>query len=183
MIGAMPFDLGQPPVVFLDIDGVLNVNHLVWRTAPAVPAAVSRPGRPAKLPRRQLVRERRFKREAVEQLAALLFGTFAVLVLSSSWRLRPGAREALAGYGVAGPWHTDWRTDELPGGRGAQIDRWLAAHGNPRHVILDDWPDELRQQRDRVVRTDDRIGLTRERADRAREMLRQQRVIDRAAAA
>ncbi|WP_299104689.1 HAD domain-containing protein [uncultured Bradyrhizobium sp.] len=168
----MTMSLSLPPIIFLDIDGVLNVNKVVWRT---LPVGLPKPGRAYKRPPRRLEREREFSCHAVTQLERLVRQTGALLVLSSSWRLRQGARETLAGHGVIGPWHDDWRTDALAGGRGAQISRWLARNGSPRHVILDDWPHELREHGATLVRIDDRIGLTRELASRAGEIIYQQR--------
>ncbi|WP_368039976.1 HAD domain-containing protein [Sphingomonas bacterium] len=161
------------PVVFLDIDGVLNLTKVAWRTV-EVPRSRG-PGRPGKPGARKLVWEREFRREPVQQLDRLLEQTRASLVLSSSWRLQLGVRTVLEGFGVQGPWHEVWRTDDLDGGRGAQIERWLAANGRPRHVILDDWPHELHGHWGQVVLTNNQTGLTRELANEAREKLHRQR--------
>ncbi len=156
-----------PPVIFLDIDGVLNITRMVRRTGPV---RLRKDGRPYRITT-SLERERRWSKEAVAQINRLLFFTRAVLVLSSSWRLQPDARDTLASLGVIGPWHAAWRTEELAAGRGAEITRWLQVNGEPRHVIIDDWPRELSAHRARLVLVSDMAGLSHTDANAARDIL------------
>jgi hypothetical protein len=134
-------------IVLLDIDGVLNDNTLD-------PEAESSTLRPA----------------AVQRLREILRATGAKLVLTSSWRylITAGAMTVegfeylLRTHGVPKGslvGHTP-RDEELPG-RGAQIRRWLEAHGAvAAWTALDDDPLALGEDSWRQVRTQRGVGLT-----------------------
>jgi HAD domain in Swiss Army Knife RNA repair proteins len=134
-------------IVFLDIDGVLNDNTFDAE-------AESSTLRPA----------------AVERLREILRATGAKVVLTSSWRylITAGAMtvegfeyllrtHGLPKGSLVGHTPCD---EELPG-RGAQIRRWLEAHGAvDAWVALDDDPLELGADSWRHVRTQRGVGLT-----------------------
>ena len=132
-------------VVFLDIDGVLNVTggDYAGREHPLDPDAITR-----------------LNRIAAE--------TGAVGVLTTSWRLMlawPRCKQVLHEHGLemelVGETRDLWGAGEhLEDARRREIEQWLAE--NPavdRYVILDDvplYPDE----HPRFVRTDEMRGLT-----------------------
>lgn len=106
-------------------------------------------------------------------LKRLLVETGAKLVISSTWRkLHPGTSfdailsAACPGLGtfVYYPFadeekRKDWRTKDLPGQRGGEIQEWLDRHPEVTHfVILDDDSDML-HLKDKLVQTDAYDGL------------------------
>jgi hypothetical protein len=147
------------PVIFLDIDGVLAVRSQIGRQqSRAYTALRKQAGLPAhmvKLPTR-----RAFVPRAVAALNALCIDAGALLVLSSSWRLREGVQNTLHLAGVEGPFHPDWRTDSAGPSRADEIQRWLAGHDARPFVILDDWPAQLAGMLGRTVVPNFQIGLT-----------------------
>lgn len=159
------------PIIFVDVDGVLVIGR---------PVRVPRPvgmranGTTYRRPPRHAGFVRSFAQPAVDALNDMATSTGAAFVMSSSWRLRPDARECVCNAGVVDRWHTDWSTDQLDGGRGAQITRWLAAHGRPPHVILDDWVGELDAHAGRVVQVPFRRGITLDHVAAARAILADQ---------
>lgn len=144
----------MPPILFLDIDGVLNV---------AVGRRVLR-SHTGRL-RFQTIRE--FSADAVARLNALCERSGALLVVSSSWRLQGDVRPVLAEHRVTGALHDDWATDDEDDDRGAQIERWLIAHDRPAYVVLDDDAAPLQQHADNLVTTDWTAGLQDSDVERA----------------
>lgn len=142
-------------VVFVDIDGVIVLKHLLHPER----------GPPWK-------RVRKFSYCAVANLNALAELSGARFVLSSSWRTRGDVRPALVAGGVRVAWHEDWRTDSVGPCRGAEIGRWLAAHDDPPYCVLDDGIVGPGVQVDRLVYIDYRAGLTAEDARRAFALLK-----------
>lgn len=156
-----------PPIVFLDVDGVLNISR---RIAVPRPALLRRNGTPYRRP--PLWRTVwQFEASAINALASLVDATGARLVLTSTWRRRDDARERLAEHGVGGPWHDDWRTDDDGERRGDQIGRWFERNGDCRHVVIDDRDVGLEERARQLVRTAFRAGLTSEDAARAATLL------------
>jgi hypothetical protein len=148
-------------VIFLDIDGVLNVK---------VPRGKAQfHGRNAGPVRRALVPT--FIPSAIDNLNALLGETGALLVLSSSWRLRGNVLTVLESQRITGPWHSNWRTGNGGGDRGSQIQRWLDSNDHCDYVIFDDWPAGMHIHGSRFVRTNFRTGLTLANIEMARQIL------------
>ncbi len=139
----------ERPILFLDIDGVLNC-HDSW-----------------KKPRQG---KHRIDRDKVELLTEIVATTGCKVVVSSTWRRDQRCRGILRDYGFRGSFHRDWRTDwqwsEDEPLRGHQIARWLERNGSPAFAIVDDDSDMLYCQRDRFVQTTFDHGLTRSHADR-----------------
>ena len=148
-----PTPLRSPPIIFLDIDGVLN--RTVKNT------------------------HIRLDADLVARLRRLCERTGAVIVLSTFWREFAGYIEyILRRHGVAAPVvgrtpgqaGTPSLAHEKPfASRAAEIEAYLAAQASgrpseppPRFVILDDRPDAGASDalRRHFVRTDPAVGLT-----------------------
>lgn len=135
-------------VLFLDIDGVLNHNHMSHHNRPT-------PTEPLPIP---------IATECMNHLNRLIAETGAKIVISSSWRLFVRWQDlgpALLQHGLVGEvigetpdlpnnttWLTNWHTrkgspfafDQLE--RGWEIAEWLAVHPDvTEFVILDDCSD------------------------------------------
>lgn len=142
-----------PPVVFLDIDGVLN-------------SVASRKRYPAG-------DERKFiDPDAVKRLNAIAEATGCVFVLSSMWRVGAGlvrTREMLAAAGFTGK-----IVDETPllfRERRDEIADWIEAeHAGGPIAILDD--EEVGDLAPRLVRTDFETGLLDEHVHRVVALIR-----------
>lgn len=146
------------PVVFLDVDGVLN-NH---EFDPDSQSCTIDWG-------------------CLQHLNRILRETDARIVLSSAWRyMIHGHAMTLQGFGYMLRTHgmiaavrgcediiidVTCRDEDVPA-RADQIIAWLKAHRPPGHVVLDDldldWWSELN-----VVKTDGSVGLTAADAERA----------------
>ncbi|MBB2964929.1 HAD domain-containing protein [Methylobacterium sp. R2-1] len=144
------------PVLFLDIDGVLNSREC-WAS----------------------LRGQRHKidRAKVALLNEVIAATGCRLVVSSTWRKgigqgKGGCRHILRDYGLKARFRRDWRTPEFstddPAApvRGTEIADWLSRNGSPSYAIVDDDGDMLPEQMPRFVQTSFEHGLTREHADR-----------------
>lgn len=88
------------------------------------------------------------------------------IVISSTWRIGHDKCFFPSIFGVAGymnlsiSLHEDWRTEDLPGVRGIEIDAWLSKHDDiETYVILDDDSDMLEHQMDNFVKTDGKDGI------------------------
>lgn len=131
------------PVVFLDIDGVLNVP----------------PDKPQTL-----------RKSCVDALNWLTDAADAQIVLSSTWRRMPGVEGVLIEQGIQGK--IIGKTPEHHGQpRGYEIRRWFKTHVYRRCIILDDDNDML-EFSSRLVQTDPLIGLTRPLSELAFKLLR-----------
>lgn len=89
------------------------------------------------------------------------------VVISSTWRIGQESGSYFRGlFGAAGfskiKIHTDFRTKQLKGNRGNEIQEWLDRHGNPEYIILDDDSDMLERQKPRFIKTDTYNGLLHE---------------------
>lgn len=155
------------PIIFLDVDGVLNHRGVF----------LPRIGPDPLCP------------EAVRRFIALVKATSAKVVLSSTWRL--GGRQTkhyrkLRTAGVLDTIHKDWRTVDLPchvesgliisgaegARRGREIAEWLNRHPEIKDfVILDDDSDMLPEQMDRFVQTSFDTGLLDYHCQRAHAIL------------
>jgi hypothetical protein len=86
-------------------------------------------------------------------------------VLSSTWRKHHTLQQMIdymcGVYGFNGEFHPDWKTVELSGPRGLEIQEWLARHPDTdNYLILDDNDDMLESQKYHFVQTDDFNGIT-----------------------
>ena len=154
---AKPFSI-QHPVIFLDIDGVLNGT-----------------GRPDG--------HRTVHADCVFQFNRLLAASSAKVVISSIWRYMVhegvmtvvGFRHMLASHGVRG---CDvigvTAKDEEVQGRGAQIENWRKRHRVKRYVVLDDVDLEITSNRHPLVKTDASVGLTVSNVEDALHLLNSQ---------
>ncbi len=132
-------------VVFLDMDGVLN-------KAPDYQVRIE--GQRSVL----LVNQK-----LVERFKEVLKDTGAKVVLSSSWRAIRGGREFVERVGIP----VMDVTDNGPGKRGDQIQRWLDAHPEVEtYAIVDDDSDMLDHQLPNFVLTEFVTGLTEQAAYR-----------------
>lgn len=150
----------SPPVLFLDIDGVLN-GHEFDR------AAESSTIRPA----------------CVKRLNRVLRETRCAVVISSAWRYMVlGGGMTLMGFGymlrthgvaivggLLGTTGRDTQTED-PNERGRQIKAWLAEHPEvTRYAVVDDM--QLGFEGMPIVRTNGAEGLTDNDADKLIELL------------
>lgn len=99
--------------------------------------------------------------------------TGAAMVVSSTWRKDgPSFLRQLRHWGYDGRVHEDWRTDELPGLRGDQIQRWLDKHPEvTRFAILDDDSDMLPTQMPNFVKTHYEDGMSLQHYESLRTIL------------
>lgn len=155
--------LASKPIIFLDIDGVLN-NQGCYR-----PGNVGKYGRNP-------------DPQCIAALNSILDATGAEIVVSSTWRMGRTVeqlREMLTAWGVRGrvvgatPTGCEEGALIVPGmRRGHEIGAWLVEHPEvERFVILDDDAD-MAHLMFRLVRTDFSRGLTKDHAARAIVMLR-----------
>lgn len=155
------------PLIFLDIDGVLNHCGA---------GGDARGGM--------------FARECIEAFNGLVHMARAEVVLSSTWRkmVSSGAM-TVAGFEqmllthrcrcrmVGITLEVDPRPGVRPWDRGAQIQEWRRGNqaGERPYVVLDDDDDGITREDHPFVQTDGRVGLTVMDGVRAIELLRQQR--------
>ena len=172
-------------IIFLDIDGVLNTEEGRKKHAEKG------------LPTRDQYEEL-FDEEAVDNLRMILeVVPDAVLVIESAWKSSFGGisrlREMWEYRNMPGKIHSV--TEDLKAfpelesldlsnfdnfmkvqgkGKGFGIKRWLEQHApeDCKYVIIDDVFDFLTEQKPHVVCTDPRIGLTKEDADAAINLLK-----------
>ena len=157
------------PILFLDIDGVLNIRRSTRLANSAAATAAMPKAHRSSFPR--FVHTRDISAAAVTHLNALCRRSGVLVVVSSSWRLRGDVRPTLVAHGVSCTFHEDWATDADGPDRGAEIGRWLSRHGEPEYVVLDDWPSGLSCHSHRVVRPDFKLGLQAHDCDQALELL------------
>lgn len=131
-----------PPVIFLDIDGVLLAGRH-WRAGWKRPSAI-----PA---------------DTIALLNIAWLETEAAVCVSSTWRMDSNCRRQLRRAGFEGSFHRDWRTKEIRSDdmrRGVEIAEWLSRHpGVTSYVIIDDDSDMLPEQLPRFVQTEFEAGL------------------------
>lgn len=145
-----PVERKSMKVIFLDIDGVLNDGVKIMETESDFPS-----------------------KDHLDCLKAIVDATDAKIVLSSTWRLFPAARNdiknALRNVGLE---FID-RTKELPKGRGAEIKEWLSRHEDVcQFVILDDDIDDIVTHfPENIVKTTFYQGLLPEHVEKAIKIL------------
>ena len=104
------------------------------------------------------------------QVDRIVEATDAIIVLSSTWRHDEELMER-----VSGRFEIHDRTPIKAGGRGREVEAWIADSRNPnstRYAILDDWEPFLPEQQASLFRTRSSVGLTSEIANRVIEHLK-----------
>jgi len=165
-------------IVFLDFDGVLNTENHQMR--------LCNEGKPLWDDYGQL-----FDPEAVNNLKIVL-DTYkdVLLIISSSWKMEgfDTIQELWKVRGLPGKLVgitpdfvpdlttidlTDNSTISLLAGKGYEIKQWLEENDEEecKYVIFDDVPDFLPEQEPNLIRTDPRVGITKENAIEAIRIL------------
>jgi hypothetical protein len=173
------------PVIFLDIDGVLNSFRWMER-APLTPGTseadaarvVARAAGYLHVPPQELARDlQRLDPGAIGRLAGLVRATDSAIVISSSWRAvidHQGLEEL---FTQIADWPRGSIRDQTPMldmlfDRGREIDAWLQGHPCQRYVILDDLPPAAFPGHEhRLVQTDMEAGLEDEHCVYAEKLL------------
>lgn len=152
-------DLQEPPILFLDVDGVLNHRDIFGGPRPHL------------------------CRKAVDRLNRVVTATGCKIVLSSTWRKMDAHVDELRAFGGFPSPHEDWRTIDMPfivrnglivstAMRGNEIAEWLSRHPEvTRYAIVDDDSDMLPEQMPFFVQTSFETGLTDEHASRLTALL------------
>lgn len=144
------------PIIFLDMDGVLNNTRMDWESHKARAEAP------------YIVDD-----ENLDKLERLVLVMDAQIVISSTWRILCSKDFMSKRLGdVVGPRiHDDWKTKRLNGIRGLEVQEWLERNLGPEYwsfkdfLILDDDSDFLWHQP--LVRIDHGTGLTDRDVERA----------------
>lgn len=144
------------PIIFLDMDGVLNNTRMDWESHKAR----------AESP--YIVDD-----ENLDKLERLVLVLDAQVVISSTWRILC-SKDFMAqrlGEIVGAALHDDWRTKRLNGIRGLEVQEWLERNLGRNYwnsndfLILDDDSDFLWHQP--LIRIDHGTGLTDRDVERA----------------
>lgn len=149
-------------IIFLDIDGVLN--HDNWPRLEDMPHVKSLASREMLDP------------ECVGHLNAIIARTGARCVVSSTWRTVtpwPLLQKVLDSAGFDGLLIGATVDLKWAKPRGHEIDLWVQAHQDEidSFIILDD-RDDMHPHLERLVQTNEEIGLTRKDAERAVRLLK-----------
>jgi len=148
------------PVIFLDVDGVLNSWD--WHD-------------------RRADKRQEIDPEAVDQLHTLCFASGAVVVVSSAWRIprKPWLQllRVLRKAHIPVIGRTPTTVVEDPStpyeGRGNEVKAWRDDYGHSGpYVILDDRDEFLSDQKEHFVMTSIHTGLRRGHVKRAVDILR-----------
>lgn len=168
-------DSSDRPILFLDIDGVLNGMSLEFDDSPRVTTTLER-------------KSKHMLPDHVARLTRVLRETGCDVVVSSTWRMRFTPRQiarmlTMQGMPAVLAVRFVGATDEEPvpydwpcrGGRqrGLQIARWLnTARRLPvtKFAIIDD-DNDMAHLASHLVQTDTMIGMTNADADRLIELL------------
>lgn len=134
------------PVIFLDIDGVLNRRETDWDNFQLDPELVSR-------------------------FNELVKKTDAHVVLSSTWRQVSNWRSLMKEHGLDFEF-LDCTSRNNSRTRGAEIYSWLSKNRDLTvYAIIDDQNEMVALQKSHFFQTDWRQGLTKEIADAVEEYL------------
>ena len=170
------FEVGMSKrkILFLDIDGVLNTKEWHCRMTKDTPRDEYGYA---------------FDPVAVANLAHIIEETGVVIVISSCWKFHgvaklrrmwdmrklPGTILDITPNTVSDEMLLDANLDELELGvcRGNEIKEWLSKHKGEvsDYVIIDDFDDLLPEQGEHAVITNTLIGISKEDAERAIEIL------------
>lgn len=164
------------PILFLDIDGMLNTERQHDRCVNLGADQVDNFGYA-------------FDPDAVANLERIVNESGADIVISSSWKMwgldamqRMWARRDLPSKVIGITPNTesdemllsiDLDLMDIPAIKGSEIKEWLTTDGYEvtHYAILDDLPDMLPEQESHFVQTDPRIGITKEDANQVIEIL------------
>lgn len=146
-------------VIFLDIDGVLNNSATTRRTASTLYTFVSN--------------------SLIRNLKSIIDKTNAKVVLSSDWRYDRDdptlnedfleLRAELRKWGIS---FYDFTPVIFNGiNRGIEIDTWLKKHSEVSNFVILDDRDDMEPNKDHLVQTSYKKGLTKEKADEAVRVL------------
>jgi hypothetical protein len=160
------------PVIFLDIDGVLNSIDFSKRTEHKWPDWPKWP-------------DGQIDRDAVAHLNRLITATGAKIVISSSWRKMLDPEElakVLARNGCIGEvidetpdfFKLEFWERPTPDGRfvrGDEIQAWLDEHPEVEAFVIFDDDSDMGHLVDRLIQTDCQTGLLAEHVERAIALL------------
>lgn len=148
-------------LIFLDVDGVLN-SVTYWKS----------------LDEEEKYSMFQIDRNAIKKLKRIVDKTGAEIVVSSTWRKFNEDMQVLvtrlSAYGLSVMSKTPVLYNKE---RGDEISAWFESHPDFKdavYVILDDDAD-MNVHMDRLVKTDYIYGLTNSKAERAIEMLNEER--------
>ncbi len=147
-------------IVFLDIDGVLCTRKAAGWTRDDKPMHSRRVQRPV----------RALDGGCISRLNAICRNNAATVVVTSMWRIERDVPNILKAVGFSGSFHADWRTDADGPTRAAEIMRWLDGHGAHEFIVIDDWLQGLESLRNKLVLTNNYLGLELWDVDRAAEL-------------
>lgn len=173
-IESMRVDVSQPkpPIIFLDIDGVLNSQQFFGSADfRKVKRKLTKAVKSGELERIKYYKNK-ISRDAVNLLNELCRDTGAVVVISSTWRLDKSVedlQEILSACGAT--FKVIDKTPYTTYERGTEIAKWLrdnvsvetwgcAYYDFHRYAIIDDDSDMLLTQRNNFFQTDHHVGLT-----------------------
>lgn len=161
-------DMQHPPVIFLDVDGVLNSAHSIYRSNHA---------REWEERHSVPVRYRHILQidpHAMERLNGLVQARPLAFVVSSSTRIplgETGVREGLSCYGFTGTVVGITPSMGIPYGRGQEIDAWLREHPEVTDFAILDDDSDMEPHMGRLVKTSFSVGLQREHVRRVLKLL------------
>ena len=141
----------KKPVIFLDIDGVLNSDE--WYNSDYNPGNLNG-------------REGDIDPSCVKRLNRICKECHAEVVISSDWKINFSSTiSRLSNAGFLG--RIVGKTPRLNAIRGEEIEAFVNENSITRYVIIDDRTDFLPSQKSHFVHTDHRFGLTDKDADKA----------------
>ena len=145
-------------IIFLDIDGVLNMLQLLHKKIPMVESRIDH-------------HDNCLSQPHIKLLNQLVIDINADVVLSSSWRILYTIEEInilLQRHGAT--FTVIDRTDNLPYERGTEISKWIKDNVEDmfgveyydfhNYIIIDDESDMLLKQREHFFQPDPHVGLT-----------------------
>lgn len=146
--------MDHPPVLFLDVDGVLNCAATFKNKVPGEWPIESR---------------------CLKELDRIIRDTRCFVVVSSTWRMRgvDVLRRFFLKKGLTRAGALIGRTPVLPKQRGYEIGAWLLEHPDVKVFAIVDDDDDMGNHIGRLVQTDFAAGLTREHADRLIALLQE----------
>jgi hypothetical protein len=146
-------NMSTKPVIFLDIDGVLNNERWAKKMFSLTRETAAWELDPAN----------------IDALNRLIDKVDADIVVSSCWRVREDLADVLVVWGLPRP---IGRTPRLPGAsRGEEIAAWLLGHPDvEQFVIIDDDDDMLPEQKSRFVKVSGDVGFGWEQVNQALEI-------------
>ena len=140
--------MSDRPVLFLDVDGVLNR------------CGKSNQG---------------LEDDKVALLAEIVSKADPVIVVSSTWRIIPHLmvrlQKVFAAIGATFGGVTPYHNDKTEGGiftskaRGNEIQEWMDTNGTPSTFVILDDDGDMRHLADHLIKTDSYVGLTPEIAN------------------